>query len=352
MSGRKVFNCLKFSLVAAFMLFLQVSFAQSRFAAFDKLVEERKKQFGPEFSLMLVDADSIRYQKIVGDLPPRTPLPLGTASQWLTTALIMQLADEGKLSLDDKVSQYLPIFESYRKGYITIRHCLSHQTGIGRDGFKLSALFEKDKFNTLEEAIPSIAKQEIHANAGEQFRYSNHGIVIVARIAEIVTKKRFEQLMRTKLFVPMGMRNTTFTTDDGSAPNPATGAKSTVADYSKFLQMLLNRGKIGDRQILSEAAVEEMRKVQIRKEQVTGLPKIAEGFSFTLGTWMAEGTGNLGDKATTLVLPGMNGSWAMADFSRRYALVLLPKNFSGEQVASPYTELKVVANQQFPPRSN
>ncbi|MDQ3279762.1 MAG: serine hydrolase, partial [Bacteroidota bacterium] len=213
------------------------------------------------------------------------------------------------------------------------------------DGFKLSSLLEKGKYTTLEEAIPDIAKKDIHANAGEQFRFSNFGIIIAARIAEIVTKKRFEQLMRTKLFVPLGMRNTTFVTDDGSAPNPANGAKSTVADYTKFLQMLLNNGKVGEKQILSEAAVKEMRTVQIRPEQITQVPKTTQSFTFSLGSWVLDNTA-AGNQASVLVLPDFRGTWPLIDFKRKYTMVILAKDFSGEQMPGVYLSLKTIADQQ------
>jgi CubicO group peptidase (beta-lactamase class C family) len=262
----------------------------------------------------------------------------------------MQLADEGKLSLDDRLDSYLPVFASYRKGYITLRHCLTHQTGIGTEGFlKLASLLEKEKFSSLEEAVNSIVKKEIHANTGEQFRYSSYGPFIAARVVEIVTKKRFEQFIRTKLLVPLGLRNTSFVTDDGSSPNPATGAKSTAADLGRFLQMLLNGGKWGDKQILSTAAVEEMRKIQIRQEQMkAGVPPQTLGYGFALGSWVPDGYGQQGSKANVLVLPTFSGTWPLIDFSRRYALVVLAKEFSGEQKPVLYQALKVLIDTQMP----
>lgn len=334
------------------MLFLQTAFSQKNFASFDQLLEEQKKALGTAVSVVIADADTVYYQKAVGDIQPKTPVPIGAASQWLTTALIMQLADEGKLSLDDRIDRFLPVFSSYFKGYITLRHCLTHQTGIGTDPlFKLATFFEKNKFNTLEEAMPHIAKKEIHANTGEQFRYSNYGLFIAARIAEIVSKKQFTQIIRTKLFMPMGMRNTTFTTEDGMAPNPAVGARSTALDYTKFLQMLLNGGKANNKQILSEAAVEEMRKVQIGQEKIKAAPPVAQRFGFALGSWMVEGADSPGEKAVVLALPSLDGTWPMVDFSRRYAVMVLAKEWKGEQEAATYIRLKNTADQYFPVRN-
>ncbi len=333
-------NCLKASMVAVFLLFLQAVFAQGSFSALDQALEENKKLLGKDISVAVTTADTIIYQKNIGDVQPKTPVPIGASSQWFTTALIMQLADEGKLSLDDKITQYLPIFDSYRKGYLTIRHCLTHQTGIGREGFKVAALFEKSKFNMLEEAVLDIAKKDIHANAGEEFRFSNYGMVIVARIAEVVTKKRFEQLMRTRIFVPLGMRNTSFVTDDGTAPNPANGAKSTATDFAKFLQMLLNGGKGGGKPILSEGAVQDMRKVQLVPPQSALLPKTTQGYAFALGSWAIDNNIPPGSPANILALPNFNGVWPVVDFTRKQAMVVMAKEFSGEQRPDVYHNLK------------
>lgn len=353
MSEKSVSNCLKFSLLASFMLFVQTGFSQATNAAFDQLFDSQKKLLGDAVSITIADADTVYYQKAAGDIQPKSPLPIGASSQWLTTALVMQLVDEGKLSLDDRIDKYLPVFASYFKGYITVRHCLTHQTGIGTDPlFKLASFFEKSKFNTLEEAMLSIAKKEIHANTGEQFRYTHYGMFIVARIAEIVSKKQFAQIIRTKLFVPLGMRNTTFTTEDGSAPNPAVGARSTSADYTRFLQMLLKGGKANNKQILSEAAVEEMRKVQIEESKIKAVPPVAQGFGFALGSWAVEGSQTPGEKAPVLALPSLDGTWPVVDFTRGYTIVVLAKDFKGEQKADVFLALKNNVDANFPVKKN
>jgi len=55
----------------------------------------------------------------------------------------MTLVDEGKIALDDKVAKYIPDFAKYSKGYITIRHCLSHQTGIEQEQLSLMGIIAR-----------------------------------------------------------------------------------------------------------------------------------------------------------------------------------------------------------------
>jgi CubicO group peptidase (beta-lactamase class C family) len=352
MSAKFVFNCLKFSLLTAFLLNFQTpSFSQkktpakSTLPAMDLAIEEKKNLLGKDFSVVIATADSVVYEKTIGDVSNlKTPVPIGASSQWLTTAFLLQLVDEGKISLDDPVAKYLPVFEKYRRNFITLRHCLTHQTGLGREAVKASGILDKDKYSSFEEKMTDLLKKEIHANAGQEFRYGNYGMMIAAAVAEVVTKKRFDQIIRTRLFVPLGMRNTSFSTDDGSAPNPSIGARSTAADMTKFLQMLLNKGRFGGKQVLTEAAVEELRKVQVAASQTKIIPKANAGFAYALGSWSTDESTATGAQATQLVLPSLAGTWPMIDFAKGYTFLVFGREFSGEQGAGVYRELKEVAD--------
>ena len=340
-------TCLKFSLVAVFMLFVQAAFTQKSHAELEQAIEARKAILGNDLVVIIASADTVMYQKEYGSFNNKTQVPIASSSKWLTAALVMQLVDEGKLSLDDKVSKYLPVFESYGKNYITIRHCLSHQTGIQGPANILERMFDRKKFTTLDEEVTEFAKKEIQNNPGIDFRYNNMGVNIAGRIAEVVTKKKFDALIKQRLFTPLGMRNTTFSTLDGTSPNPSGGAKSTAADYSKFLQMILRNGNFAGKQILSEASVAEMRKVQVAKEQIKFAPKATEGFTYALGTWVQEGPATTGATATALSCPGLFGTWPVVDFSRGYTCIFFVKNLLGEQKADAYLALKKVVDKQY-----
>lgn len=341
--------CRKASLVAAFLLFLQAAFTQGRFADLEETVEARRKMLGNDLMVYVATKDTILYQKAFGDMTVRAQAPLGAASAWFTTVLVLQLAEEGKLSLDDKIVQYLPVYGSYAKNFVTIRHCLTHQTGIQTEAFKTASLTAKRKFESLEEEVNDFAKKEIQTNAGEEFRYSNMGASIAARIVEIVTKKKFEQLVRQRIFSPLAMRNTAFITDDGTPASPATGAKSTALDMTRFLQMILNGGTLNGKKILSPESIAEMRKIQFSAETIKNAPKTMEGFSYTIGgIWSADLVEEPGATASVLVSPGLLGAWPMIDFKKGYALVVLPKSFIGEQRQNEYLGLKEILD-QIPP---
>ena len=354
MSQKLYSTCLKFSTVAALLLFVQASFSQTKkpvgpspFPQLDAAVEARRKDLGGDLTIFVANKDTVVYQKAWGDVNNRTQSPAGAASAWFTTALVLQLVDEGKLSLDDKVAQYLPVFESYMKTYVTIRHCLTNLTSIKTEPFKTANLPLKNRYASLEEEVAAYVKTDIAANAGEAYAYSGMGAAIAARVAEVVTKKKFDQLMRQRIFTPLGMRNTTFTSDDGGAPNAFSGAKTTAADMSRFLQMLLNNGTLGGKRLLSEKSVAEMRTIQVEASRMKAVPKPFAAFGQALGVWAIDGDEKLGGTATALAYPGLTGLWPMVDFARGYAFVLVPKSFSGEQNSNVYLGLKQVLDGEW-----
>lgn len=346
MTSKVRLNCLKVSIVAVFMTVFQFANAQNTWTDVDQAVASRQSLLGKDMVVLIANKDSLLFQKVVGDFNLKTVAPIASASKWLTAALVLQAVDEGKISLDDKVVKYLPIFEKYGKNYITIRHCLSHLTGIQTEQMKLMKLLERKKFTSLEEEVNSFAAKEIQNNPGEAFRYGNIGLNIAGRVLEVAYKKKFEQLIRQKLFVPLGMRKTTFQTMDGSAPNPSGGAVSTAEDYLKFLQMILNNGTFNDQKILSEQAIAVMRKIQTSPTQIKHSPKSAEGLMYASGSWALEAASDQ-KQATTLASPGLFGTWPMVDFSRGYACIFFVKNLLGEERADAYLDIKKVIDLHF-----
>lgn len=336
-------NCLKVSTVVVFMLLLQPLCAQQSFAGLEQIARNRHKNFETDVILTVATKDTIIYQKSPKLFTAKTQMPLGEASQLFTAALIMLLADEGKLSLDDKVSSYLPVFEKYGKNYITLRHCLTHFTGI-RAETKLK-LFEKKKWNSLEEEVAAHAAKEIETNPGTAFQYSLIGPAIAARVAEVVMKKKFDLLIQQKLFRPLGMRQTSFSTLDASAVNAATGARTTAADYTRFLRMLLNGGKHNGQQILTEIAVKELRTISAPANDVKNVPEETKGFNYAAGAWVA--TENNTKQASVLIVPGSDGVLSIVDFCREYAFLMFVKDGGTVGKEKMYAVLKETIDVHF-----
>jgi len=319
---------------------------QGKFPELDDILTQKQKPLGKDFVVMLWKKDdTLVYKKELGDFNSKTQAPIASCSKWLTAALVMTFVDEGKLSLDDKITKWLPEFEKYGKNYITIRTCLSHTTGIRSEPISVLKLLEKKKFTSLEDEVNSFAAKDIQANPGEEFRYSNIGLDIAGRVLEIVSKKRFDVLVRQRLFVPLQMRRTSFSSLDGSAVDPSGGAVSSPEDYMHFLIMMMNKGVYHGQKILSEDAVSEMLKLQTTLANIKYAPKAAEGFNYTLGAWAADWKDG---RATVLASPGLFGSWPMIDYCHGYAYLFFVKSLLSEDRADAQMEIKAVIDEKFP----
>ncbi|MES1223446.1 MAG: serine hydrolase domain-containing protein [Bacteroidota bacterium] len=345
MSYKVSFICLKSSIVAVLLLLLQPAYSQYNWRELEDALKVNQKVLGTDAVVMIWKGDSLVYKRDMGDFDSKTVKPIASCSKWLTAALVMIFVDEGKISLDDPVVKYIPLFGNYFKSYITIRQCLSHMTGITDEGNILKKILQRKKIESLEEEVNDFAKREIRANPGTDFWYGNIGLNIAGRVLEVVGKKRFDLLVKTKLLNPLGMRKTTFSTLDGGAVNPSGGALSTADDYMRFLVMLMNKGKYNGVQILSEESVKQMMQVQDRPEQIKYAPKAGEGYNYALGSWAVEQKNGV---ATSLASPGLFGTWPMIDFCRGYSYIFFVKNLLGEERAEIQREIKTIIDKQIP----
>lgn len=335
MSYKVTATCLKGMLGSFFLLVFQVSSGQLNPESLNAIVEQKARLTKNNNIVMAVTGkDTLLYKNDTKFFNiNRTQAPAGYISQWFTTALVLILADEEKISLDDKIAEYLPDFAKYGKNYITIRNCLAHSTGIQVSKTKF---FEKSK-HSLEDEVKTYAAREIQTNPGTEFRYNDIGFTIAARILEVVTKKKFEMLAQQRLFRPLGMRQTTFNTIDGSPINPSFGARTTATDLTVFMRMLLNGGKMNGTQILSEDAVKELRRIHGTAATLKNVPKEMNGNDYALGAWATESKDG---SATALVSPSFGGTVAALDFCRGYAFVYLLKDLNEDAKANAFREIK------------
>ncbi len=344
MSPKSKHYCAIVSLIASFVLFLQEIKAQYNFISIDQKLESVKKDLGDNFSVLVYKDGKNIYEKYVGDFNAKTQAPIASSSKWLTAALVMVLVDEGKINLDDKISKYLPLFNKFSKGYITIKQCLSHLTGIESEPISLVDLLKANKYNSLDEEVESFAtKKEILANPGIEFRYSDIGFKIAGRIIELVTKRGFEQAMQEKILRPLQMRSTSFSSLN--KVNPSGGAVSTANDYMNFLSMILNKGIYNGKRILSEQSIALMQTSQTTIPMIKYAPKVAEGYNYGLGEWILE-TDEKGI-STVVSSSSLFGTWPLIDKCRGYAVIIFTKGILTESKKDAYVDIKKLIDQQI-----
>jgi CubicO group peptidase (beta-lactamase class C family) len=330
MSYKTKFTCLEFSLISLSLLFCLPVFSQKKapepspynFEAVDQLLHRNQKILGPNYVFLVwKDGKSVYEKSGSDDFTPKSQAPMAGAANWMIAALVMTYVDEGKLSLDDKVSKYIPIFATYSKSYITIRNCLTNTTGIRAAEGEASEVMPRTKYLSLEEEVNAYAsKRDIASNPGTDFFYSPVGPNIAARVLEVITKKNFDRLMMERIQRPLKLRSTTFANQEGGALNAASGASTSAGDYMIFLTMLLNKGEYGGKRILSEKAVEEMETAQFPGLPVKFAPRTILEAKYGLGAWIT-GTDASG-ASSVMTCPNFAGSTPFMDKCRKYAAIL------------------------------
>ena len=265
---------------------------------------------------LVADKDQILSLDAVGylDVAARAPMPtdalfwIASQSKPMTAAAFMMLVDEGKVSLDDPVSKFLPEFRDQWVAVerdndhillkkpaqpVTIRHILSHTSGL-----PFSSAMEKPTLDglSLKDGVRSYAMTPLQWEPGSKYQYSNAGINTAGRIIEVVSGMPYEEFLSKRLFEPLGMKDTTFwpnpeqlsrlaksykpdrektgleaitvgqlryPLDDRSRhPMPAGGLFSTASDVARFCQMVLSGGEFRGKRLLSEPSVAAMTSKQ------------------------------------------------------------------------------------------
>lgn len=141
---------------------------------------------------------------------PSTVFPVGSNSKQFTAMVVALLAEDGVLSLDDDVRRWVPELPVYSRP-ITVRDLLHHTSGL-RDYNALRFLSgTPPDWIDLDQVLALLARQRsTHFPAGEKFEYSNSGYVLARVVAERASGRSLRQLAREKIFVPLGMRSTTW----------------------------------------------------------------------------------------------------------------------------------------------
>ena len=138
-----------------------------------------------------------------------TKFNLGSMDKMFTAVAILQLVEQGRLSLEGRINDYLPDYynqEAARK--VTIHHLLVHSSGMG-DCFEGDFFTTpKDQLKTLEGYLPLFVDDPLQFEPGTQFAYSNEGYIVLGLILEKVTGQSYWDYVRENVHHPSGMAHT------------------------------------------------------------------------------------------------------------------------------------------------
>jgi beta-glucosidase-like glycosyl hydrolase/uncharacterized protein YbbC (DUF1343 family) len=197
-----------------------------------------------------------------------------------TTTMAMILVDEGRLDLDEKVQDFLPLFQGPGKEEITVRHLLTHRSGV--DWW--APLYEE--LQGPEAYLRHIQAMELAYEPGTDYKYSDLGMILLGEILARVAGQPLDEFVRERVFEPLQMNDTLFRPGEDLLPRiaptefddwrgrlvrgevhdenafalggiaPHAGLFSTAGDLSRFVQMLVNGGVLEHHRIVSRGTVE------------------------------------------------------------------------------------------------
>ena len=294
-------------------------------------------------------------------------------SKPITAAAMMMLFEEGKWQLDDPVSRYIPEFaklqvyvgdnpdgtmklEDARRS-MTMRELMTHASGLGYALNQASAvdrlIIKEQILNTevpLQVMIDKLARTPLMAQPGTRWYYSI-SIDVQGYLVEKLSGQRFGEFLQSRLFAPLGMKDTAFyvpkekmsrlarihtdgqggqlapppddavdVTKDPAGPSGGGGLYSTADDYLRFTQMLLNGGEFDGKRYLSPRTVQMMRTNHLSAEQ---LKSVRAGTGWGLGFRTVMDAAAAGEPVAdgTFDWYGIGGTWFWIDPASDLAFV-------------------------------
>lgn len=217
---------------------------------------------------------------------PHTIFPIGSCSKAFTAAAVGILVDEGKVSWDEPVRTYLPDFklqDEFVSEHITPRDLLSHRSGLPRhDLMWMGGQFSR------RELYDRLRYLDMNKELRSAFQYQNLMFMTAGYLVGKVDGSSWEDFMQKRILDPLGMKETNFSvvltqkTGDFSHPymeikdkidqvpfrdvaavGPAGSINSNVLDMAQWVLLNLNKGKFGDKQIVSEASMAQVHSPQM-----------------------------------------------------------------------------------------
>ena len=194
----------------------------------------------PSVSIAIVQGGKVAYEKAFGkarldpatDAKPEMRYSIGSVSkQFLATAVLL-LVQDGKLSLDDHVSRYLPNLT--RADEITIRQLLTHTSGY-QDYYPQDYVAPfMEEHVTAERILDQWARKPLDFDPGTRWQYSNTNYVVVGRIVERIAGEPFFSFLSKRILQPLGMTSAINLDEQALGPSDAAG-------YTRFALGLRGR---------------------------------------------------------------------------------------------------------------
>jgi CubicO group peptidase (beta-lactamase class C family) len=307
-----------------------------------KIPEWLKERDVPGAAIAVVDDSGIIWKYVSGHtdrtrakpITPRTLFSIQSMSKSFTALGILRAVQDGLLDLDVPITRYLPGFEvnsryeDHPEQKITLRHLLAHRAGFDHEA-PVGGNFDS-RPHTFEEHILSISDTWLRYPVGYRFSYSNLGIDLAGYILEKKTGLPFWKYIQEKIFIPLGMKDSTINidtirnTDDraighvspkrivpGGIPVeipmiPAGGVYSNIEDIAQYLRFHINKGLMNGNQVLKRELIEEMHTAAFpEKHQRFGYGLCIGSTGISQTSFLSHGGGGYGFITSMTMYPNL-----------------------------------------------
>ena len=357
--GLGIWATLTFVVLGQFHAFARQS--DPRFSRIDELVRDAvAARFTPGAVVLVGRGDQTVYEKAFGSratVPAQEPMTLDTVFDLAsltkvvaTTTAMMTLVEDGRVRLNDTVAGHIPGFERYGKAGITIRHLMTHVSGLRPD-------VDLHPWTGYDAAI-ELAKDEVPTAApGAVFVYSDINFFLLGDIVTRVTGQSLDAYLKARVFGPLGMTDTGFQPAKSLWPRVAptercaeqdawpckrpdaaplrgvvhdptarrmggiaghAGLFSTARDLQKFARMLVGMGRLGTTRVLSEASVRAMTSRQTPPGMAAN-----RGLGWDIDTTFSGNRGDLFPVGTTYGHTGFTGTSLWIDPESKSFVIFL-----------------------------
>ena len=337
----------------------QSGFSRDRLQRINTLMQEHVRAGDMAgASGLIARGGKIVFRENWGEMKPDSIVRMYSMTKAVTGVAAMILYEEGKFSLTDPVSKYMPEFSNMRVAHeskdstgkriyyttpaehpIQVRDLFRHTTGFDYSGpIDESGEIAYKKLDMvggaplvsfdLAEAVRRLATAPLHEEPGTKFRYG-YSIDILGRLVEVCSGKTLDQFFEDRIFRPLGMKDTAFFVPEEKWSRLATlyapkkgggierftgsaqeryktkpslllggaGLASTMDDYTRFVMMLVNEGQLDGVRILGRKTVELMRADHLGNLSRAGLLQDGYGFGLTFAVNLGPGkSGTIGSE--------------------------------------------------------
>ncbi|MFQ6113550.1 MAG: serine hydrolase [bacterium] len=288
----------------------------------DTYIEESRREWEiPGVAVAIVKDDSIIFARGYGvrelgkkeKVDAHTIFAVASNTKAFTAALLGMLVEEGKISWDDRVTDYLrefQLYDPYVTREITIRDLLTHRSGLPRFGGDHLWIGSS---KSRAEILHRIRYLQPNAPFRAKYQYQNIMFVAAGQIIPAVTGTSWDEFIEQRIFVPLGMSESCTSVRDlrnrknVATPHEVVGGKllpieydnvdnvapagavnSNVVEMAQWMRLNLNQGVYNGKQILSQQIIREMQSVQMpipistSREKMFGTHFLGYGFGWLL----------------------------------------------------------------------